>query len=518
MLAGSLVFGSVAVGLVLSTGSVAGASPSPSISAVTFSGSVASPTITVTGSGFGTEADLGSPLPVGCLGAFTGSDYLNTLNLLDNTGAWQAGSSASGNCIGLLISSYSNSKIVFTLGSYYSIASYDLNQGDSFTMSLLGTSFSGIVSYTTIVNCNAGGNLQTAISNAPPGSTLIVHGTCTGNFTIGENLTLEGSGTLSGTGYSGSVLTISAGTAFLNNLTIENGNTSGEGGGIANSGTLIVTNTTVSHNSANDGGGIWNEGTLTVTNSTVTNNNASEWGGGIRNHFNSVSTTITNSTVSDNTAGAYGGGISNGQSIVTITNSTVTGNSSPNGGGFDSDATTTITNSTVSHNTAASGGGIFNNNLGTTTLANDSVNHNIATSGGGGIDIVAGGTVTQLPSDRGGVSINNNTASGNGGGIDNEGGTGTFYNATVNNNNAVNGGGVYNDAGSTLTISDTSVNHNTATSDGGGIYNNGGAVSLTASVSVNSNTAVSGGGIYSTVVLSVPAGDVVHNVPNNLVD
>ena len=165
----------------------------------------------------------------------------------------------------------------------------------------------------------------------------------------------------------------------------------------------------------------------------------------------------------------------------------------------------------------ANGGGIFNNNLGTTTLANDSVNHNIATSGGGGIDIVAGGTVTQLPSDRGGVSINNNTASGNGGGIDNEGGAGTFYNATVYNNNAVNGGGVYNDAGSTFTISDTSVNHNTATSEGGGIYNNGGAVSLTASVSVNSNTAVSGGGVYSTVVLSIPAGDVLHNVPNNIV-
>ena len=83
----------------------------------------------------------------------------------------------------------------------------------------------------------------------------------------------------------------------------------------------------------------------------------------------------------------------------------------------------------------------------------------------------------------------------------------------------MNGGGVYNDGGSTLSVSDTSIKHNTATSDGGGIYDNGGTVSLTTSVSVNSNTAASGGGIYSTVVLSppVPAGDVVHNIPDNIV-
>ena len=56
-----------------------------------------------------------------------------------------------------------------------------------------------------------------------------------------------------------------------------------------------------------------------------------------------------------------------------------------------------------------------------------------------------------------------------------------------------------------------------ATSDGGGIFNNG-TVNLTPSVSVNSNTAVSGGGIYSTFVLSVPAGAVKHNIPDNIVD
>ena len=36
----------------------------------------------------------------------------------------------------------------------------------------------------TVVNCNTGGNLQTAISAAASGATIVVHGTCTGNFTI----------------------------------------------------------------------------------------------------------------------------------------------------------------------------------------------------------------------------------------------------------------------------------------------------------------------------------------------
>ena len=316
----------------------------------------------------------------------------------------------------------------------------------------------------TIVNCYADGNLQAAITAASPGATLIVHGTCTGNFTIGDNLTLQGWGALSGTGTGGSVLTITSGTVSVNNLTIENADTGGVGGGIDNFGTLTVTNSTLSDNTGGDGGGIFNSGTLTVNNSTVSGNAASYYGGGI---WNNAALTLTNSTVSGNTAG-FGGG-----------------------GGIYNGSTLTVTNSTVSGNTASYyGGGIFNN-----------------------------GTVTQPSTDRNGVSINGNTSGGNGGGIDNEGGTVTLPNATVNRNGAMFGGGVYNDGGSTFRSSDTSVNHNTATSDGGGIYNNYGTVNLSTSVSVNSDTAVAdGGGIYSTVVLSVPSGDVKDDIPDNLVE
>ena len=116
------------------------------------------------------------------------------------------------------------------------------------------------------------------------------------------------------------------------------------------------------------------------------------------------------------------------------------------------------------------------------------------------------------------MSIDGNTSGGNGGGVDNEGGAHSSPMRPLNRNSAVFGGGVYNDGGSTFSSSDTSVNHNTTTGDGAGIYNNGGSVNLSSSVSINSNTAdADGGGIYSTVVLSVPSGDVKYNIPDNLV-
>ena len=111
--------------------------------------------------------------------------------------------------------------------------------GSVVTAWVIGDAVPASATAPTIVKCNAGGNLQTAINSALPGSTLIVHGTCTGNFTIAQNLTLQGSGTLSGTGHNGPVLTINSGTASVDNLTIENGiDTSSVGGGIFNNGAL----------------------------------------------------------------------------------------------------------------------------------------------------------------------------------------------------------------------------------------------------------------------------------------
>jgi hypothetical protein len=63
-----------------------------------------------------------------------------------------------------------------------------------------------------------------------------------------------------------------------------------------------------------DGGGIYNSGTLTLTNSTVSGNIVSgstfSDGGGLANGPN-TRVTLINSTVSGNTSSGLGGGISN---------------------------------------------------------------------------------------------------------------------------------------------------------------------------------------------------------------
>jgi len=77
-------------------------------------------------------------------------------------------------------------------------------------------------------------------------------------------------------------------------------------GGIANTGTLTLINSTVSHNTAESGdgiyggaGGIQNGGTLTLSDSTVSGN-AAEVGGGI---YNFGELTLTNTLVDNDCGG-----------------------------------------------------------------------------------------------------------------------------------------------------------------------------------------------------------------------
>ncbi|MCF2970250.1 hypothetical protein L1047_03450 [Synechococcus sp. Nb3U1] len=95
----------------------------------------------------------------------------------------------------------------------------------------------------------------------------------------------------------------------IEGLTISNGNTAGDGGGIrAGSGTtLTVSNSTLSGNSAGGvGGGIRAVTTATVSNSTLSGNSAGSDGGGI---YAVNTATVSNSTLSGNSANEDGGGI-----------------------------------------------------------------------------------------------------------------------------------------------------------------------------------------------------------------
>jgi hypothetical protein len=211
-----------------------------------------------------------------------------------------------------------------------------------------------------IINFNLGAGSQTI--------TLVG-----GEIDITDSLTINGSGA--------STLVISANNTSrvfeisndtnvnIAGLTIANG-FSQWGGGIYNSGTLTVTDSTFSANLATfGGGGIYNSGTLKLTDSTLIGNSSksivdrvfSGSGGGILNTGIGI-LTVTNSTLRDNLATFGGGGIDN-DGTLTVTNSTLSDNLVPKGlgGGIDNKGTLTVTNSTLIDNFAATnGGGIYN--------------------------------------------------------------------------------------------------------------------------------------------------------------
>ena len=124
----------------------------------------------------------------------------------------------------------------------------------------------------------------------------------------------------------------------------------GNGGGIANSGTLSITDSTFSTNATTggsvgmfagigDGGGIENSGTLSLTNSTLSGNLANDSGGGIAD---SGTVSISYVTADDNAA-TTGGGVaitSGAESVVasidSIFQNTQGGNVSVAAGSFHS--------------------------------------------------------------------------------------------------------------------------------------------------------------------------------------
>ena len=110
------------------------------------------------------------------------------------------------------------------------------------------------------------------------------------NLTVTFSLNLIGSGantTIVDGGGIGTVVIISSAAAnvALSRVTIRNG-LAPSGGGINNSGTLVLNNNKISRNTANQyfagqGGGIYNNGTLTINKSTISGNTAAASSSGI---------------------------------------------------------------------------------------------------------------------------------------------------------------------------------------------------------------------------------------------
>jgi CSLREA domain-containing protein len=302
----------------------------------------------------------------------------------------------------------------------------------------------------------------------------------TGDLDISDDLLLAGAGN-GGTFVDGNDadrvfhVTCSTCTVSLAALTVRNGKTGADGGGILNSGALTLANAWVDVNEARNGGGIANMvgGELTIVESNVLRN-LSECpgaGGGI---WNEGSLTLDTSGVVANAANCHAGGIRNqAGATAMIIDSAVADNDADDGAGLSNGGTATLARTTLSGNDAfhAFGGGLYNSE-GTLTLTNSTVSSNEANVAGGGI-FVTGGTVNVL-------------------------------NATISGNTVVQDGrGLF-----------------TATRDGGGLYLAGGTLTLTNTLLATNKTLPAGTNSNCATLVVPTAGALVPHTSlgNNLDD
>lgn len=163
-----------------------------------------------------------------------------------------------------------------------------------------------------------------------------------------------------------------AGNLTLDAVTVIGGNQT-FGGGIRNSGTLVLTNSTIELNTASQGAGIHNDGTLTVSNSTIQSNDASTGtdGGGV---YNGGTATLTNNTISLNKAGTTGGGVANAAGgTATLIHNTITRNTGGIGGGVLNQGTLTLRGNLIAGNISPDGREV-NNTVGVGTVGANTLN------------------------------------------------------------------------------------------------------------------------------------------------
>jgi hypothetical protein len=280
---------------------------------------------------------------------------------------------------------------------------------------------------------NGGGNLGSGIYIGN-GSVLTLTGSTVSNNTSCNNC-----------GGAGLYMTHGA-TAFISNCTFMDNATGGtlaDGAAIRNFGNslTIVGSTFTGNDSGNRGGAIFSGGagnSLTVIDSTFSDNTvsgASSPSGGAIWH-DSGTLIISNTTIISNSAVSGGGGIGMSNNTALISGSTIAGNSatnmtSGNGGGIRNfNGTLVIEDSVVRDNWVSGGnsvgGGIFSD--GSTTLNRVTVSGNLSSYYSGGIHSQKQLTLTN-------VTISGNSASDAGGGLQHVGSfPATLVNCTIDSN------------------------------------------------------------------------------------
>jgi hypothetical protein len=215
----------------------------------------------------------------------------------------------------------------------------------------------GLPSITSPLTLQGAGADATVIERAAGTPAFrLVHVAATGALTL-EGLTLRDGLASSGTRFEpGGSLFNHAGTVTLTR-TILTGNAAGGGGGLANhGGTVLLTQALVTHNealSATSGGGLLNTGTLFLSETTLANNRAHS-GGGLATSGTGL---VTNTTVTDNEA-VVGAGIFQSDGTLTVVTTTVARNRAVVEGGGLFGHMVTLINTTLTDNSGGMGGGL----------------------------------------------------------------------------------------------------------------------------------------------------------------
>jgi predicted outer membrane repeat protein len=226
----------------------------------------------------------------------------------------------------------------------------------------------------------------------------------------------------------------------------------GNGGALAFSGSLVITDSTVARNttiySNSDGGGIYLGATLRLTLSNVRlldNSAGGDGGGAITGRF-----TAENSVITGNQSGGSGGGVNISSSPFSIggviSNTLIEGNTAATeGGGLYAFNAVQISGSHISNNSADWSGGGIGGTGNTVYLNNSLITGNSSLRAGGGLAAVA-----LFAYDS---TISNNTAQQTGGGL--LASSGKIFRSTITGNSAPSGTGsgvAYNSASSSLVI------------------------------------------------------------------
>lgn len=193
-------------------------------------------------------------------------------------------------------------------------------------------------------------------------------------------------------------------SVYMNQCIFKNNSSAGYGGGLflsaLNGSTFINRSLFKNNNSISGGGGISATGgtfthvsRLTIRNSLFHSNNTTYKGGAIGTAYGqNLSLWIDSCRISNNSAGPHpiwgaGGGISFESRFFKMTYTTLDSNSATNLGGglfvWGADSLFIISNSTISSNSSPNGGGLYISYLPKMDLINSSVVHNSGTLGSG---------------------------------------------------------------------------------------------------------------------------------------